>query len=564
MDIELPNGVVIQDVPEGTSKTAIMTRAINSGLAQPSDFREMATAPSSGFVMGLKSPISGAAELLPKALSQVTSLGGLAPNVVSKYLESEAKRVQEMNRAEQAVYEAQRKAAGETGFDFPKLAGEVLSPATWAGGAGALKVAKAVAPKLGVGGQAVVSGVGGSIVQPTTGQEGKSFGQEKLEQAVIGGVGGKIGQEVASGVGKVLNPLASKAEQTMRDLGIRPTIGQKLGDTAKTFEEFAQSLPLIGKDIQSARQRVLFDFNEGVINKTLAKVDEKLPEKVIGRDAIAHASDILDQKYDDVLNKMSFDLNFKVTSDMLGALNDAKLLSPQQRESVTKLLNDTVLSKFSGQKLTGQEYKAIESDLRQVASKYSTSAMASDREIGDALTKVLGVFKKELYFQNPKQTSQLRRVDSAYGDLTILQTAAANSGAESGVFTPKQYASAVRQADKTRRKSAFAKGRARGQEVSDAALEVLGEESASTLFGRQAIGTAGGLGIFSQYPMATAIAVPAIKAAYSPAGQQAIDIAMRSRPEVARQLGGLFQNQAPVFGTVGGLPIIDYNISQRR
>ena len=38
MDIELPNGVVIQDVPEGATKAQIMQKAISSGLAKPSDF----------------------------------------------------------------------------------------------------------------------------------------------------------------------------------------------------------------------------------------------------------------------------------------------------------------------------------------------------------------------------------------------------------------------------------------------------------------------------------------------------------------------------------------------
>ena len=38
MDIELPNGVVIQDIPEGTPKSQIMAKAIKSGLATPEDF----------------------------------------------------------------------------------------------------------------------------------------------------------------------------------------------------------------------------------------------------------------------------------------------------------------------------------------------------------------------------------------------------------------------------------------------------------------------------------------------------------------------------------------------
>ena len=38
MDVELPNGVVIQGVPEGTSKEEIMQKAIRSGMATEADF----------------------------------------------------------------------------------------------------------------------------------------------------------------------------------------------------------------------------------------------------------------------------------------------------------------------------------------------------------------------------------------------------------------------------------------------------------------------------------------------------------------------------------------------
>jgi len=38
MDVRLPNGTIIKNVPEGTSKEAIMQKAIASGLAKPIDF----------------------------------------------------------------------------------------------------------------------------------------------------------------------------------------------------------------------------------------------------------------------------------------------------------------------------------------------------------------------------------------------------------------------------------------------------------------------------------------------------------------------------------------------
>lgn len=43
MDIELPNGVIIEGVPEGTSKDEVMRKAISMGLAKEADFAEPVT-----------------------------------------------------------------------------------------------------------------------------------------------------------------------------------------------------------------------------------------------------------------------------------------------------------------------------------------------------------------------------------------------------------------------------------------------------------------------------------------------------------------------------------------
>jgi len=528
-------------------------------IAQAISGEPAAAPPSSGFLMGLKDPITGGAQLLPRALAGVTSLGGMAPNPVSQFFTGEAQRVDEMARAEEQAYQAQRQAQGGSGFDFARLAGNVINPASITPAARAAQLARArgLAPV----GQAAVAGAVGGAMQPATGEG--TFGGQKTEQVVQGAVAGPIGEKVVGGAGRVLNPLVSKAESTMRELGIRPTTGQTLGGQFKTIEEFAQNLPLIGSSIENARQRVLFDFNKGVINKALKKVDDKLPADVIGRDAVAYASDQVGAQYDDVLSKMSFDLDFKTTSDILGSLSKAKGLDANQRQKVTETLNDIVFGKFAGQKLDGPAYKGIESDLRAVASNYLNGGSASEREVGKALNDVLGVLKKELYSQNPKQTSKLRRIDSAYGDLAVINVAAANSGASSGVFTPKQYSTAVRQQDVTRRKTAFAKGRAKGQEVSDAAVEVIGDPTNATTLGRVAASVGGGLGMFSQ-PQVAIPAAFAVPAAYSSGGQALIDAILRSRPEMAKQLGGLLSQSAPVLGGVAGPSAVgQYNRSER-
>jgi len=547
MDIELPNGTIIQGIPEGTPKSVVMEKAIRAGLAKPEDFgvqQQPVSAPSSGLLMGIKEPISGAAQLLPKGLEFISSAGGLAPNPVSQFFGSEAERVRAMNAAEEQAYQQQRQAQGETGFDVGRLVGNVVSPANLAVGVRAAQGARALG--AGVGTQAAAAGAAQGAMQPVNAPTG--FAEEKATQIGLGAVAGKVGEAAVSATGKVLNPLASKAEQTMRDLGVTPTPGQTLGGMYKKAEDFAQNLPLVGGQIRNAREKVLFDFNKGVINKALDKVGDKLPENVVGRDAVAYAAEQVSNKYDEVLSKMKFDLDFKTTSGILNALNKANLPSVAQREEATNVLNNIALNKFSGKTLTGAEYKSIESDLAKEVIKYKNSQSASDRNIGDALDGVLKNFKTELYQQNQRYTPQLRRVDSAYGDLKIMERAAANTGAENGVFTPKQYSLAVKQSDITRQKSAFARGTARGQELSEAALKTIGQDANSTLEGRLAIGSLGGIAALSK-PVVSIPAIAGASALYSPMGIRAADVALRQRPELVRKMG---QSISEYSGLLGG------------
>jgi len=559
MAIYVQVGKDVVEFPDGMSDEQI-AQAISGSTPQ-------VTPPSSGFMMGLKDPITGGAQLLPRALAGITSLGGTTPNPVSQFFSEEAKRVDEMARAEEQAYQAQREAQGGSGFDVARLGGNILNPASLVPAARVAQLTRAKG--LSTVGQAATAGAVGGAMQPAVGEG--TFGEQKTEQVALGAVTGPIGEKLVAGAGRVLNPLVSKAEQTMRELGITPTTGQTLGGQFKTLEEFAQNLPLIGSSIENARQRVLFDFNKGVINKALAKTNDptkkdklSLPADVVGRDAIAYASDEVSKKYDDVLSKMSFDLDFATTSNILGSLGKAKSLDSNQRSQITETLNDILFGKFAGQKIDGQTYKGIESDLRKKASNYANSATASEREVGDALTDVLGVIKKELHFQNPKQTPTLRRIDAAFSDLSVINVAAANSGATNGVFTPKQFSTAVRQQDQTRRKTSFAKGRAKGQEVSDAAVQVLGDTARSTLEGRIAASTLGGFGLLSQ-PQVAIPAVMAVPPAYSAGGQAAIDMLLRQRPELLQRMGGMLSQQSALLGSVLAPSAVgQYNRSERQ
>jgi len=543
-------GEEVVEFPDGMTDAQI-ARA----LSPPST----ATPPSSGFRMGLKDPITAGAQLLPRALAGVTSGFGTVPNPVSRFFSGEAQRVDEMARAEEDAYQQQRAGQGGEGFDFARLAGNVLNPAAIAPAVRAASLARGAGAGKTL--QAAAGGAAGAAMQPVTAEEG--FEGEKAKQIAIGAVAGPIGERVVAGAGRVLNPLVSKAEQTMRDLGIRPTAGQVLGGQFKNMEDFAQNLPLVGTAITNARQRTLFDFNKGVINESLRRIGQKLPADVIGRDAIAHATDVVSKSYDDVLGRMTFSLDQATKNRIISSAFGKSNLSPAQGDAVEEALERIIFNKIAGRKTTpGIEFKGIESDLSKMAANYSNSATAAEREIGQALSDALKQTRQELRSQNPSLTPRLRRIDNAYGKLKVVQIAAASSNAESGVFTPTQFAQAVRQADITRNKSAYARGRARSENISDAAKTVIGDEARTSLEGRILASAAGGYGLLSQPQVAipAAVAVPLM---YSRTGQSLVDAALRARPNVARQLGGLFSGASPQAGAVT-LPNIlnEYNRSE--
>jgi len=543
-------GEEVVEFPDG------MTDAqIERALASPST----AVPPSSGFRMGLKDPITAGAQLLPRALAGVTSAFGTVPNPVSRFFSNEAQRVDEMARAEEDAYQQQRAGQGSEGFDFSRLAGNVLNPASIAPAVRAASLARGAGAGKTL--QAVAGGAAGAAMQPVTAEEG--FEGEKAKQVAIGAVAGPIGERVVAGAGRVLNPLVSKAEQTMRDLGIRPTTGQVLGGQFKNMEDFAQNLPLIGSAITNARQRTLFDFNKGVINDSLRRIGQRLPADVVGRDAIAHATDVVSKSYDDVLARMQFSVDQATKNRIINSAFGTGNLSTAQGDAVEEALERIVFSKLAGRKTTpGTEFKGIESDLGKMAVNYSNSATAAEREIGQSLSAALKQTRQELRSQNPSLTPRLRRIDNAYGKLNVVKIAAANSGAENGVFTPTQFSQAVRQADITRKKSAFAQGKARSQTISDAAREVLGDESRTSLEGRILASAAGGYGLLSQ-PQVAIPAAMLTPAMYSRTGQSIVDAALRARPNVVRQLGGLLSGVSPQIGAAT-LPNIlnEYNRSE--
>lgn len=532
-------GGEIVEFPDNMSEAEIAS-ALSSTPTPP---KPTPKAPS-GLVKGFTDPFTGAAQLIGKGLS---TLGvGYGDTLADYYTNLEKE------------YNAQREASGETGVDWGRVVGNVVSPVNLAIGGGL-----GMATKLSKPMQALVAGGLSGAASPVA---TKDFASSKGEQVALGGLLGGVGEKVFSGVGRMLSPTFTPAERTIRELGVTPTPGQSFGGQPKNFERFAENLPVVGGVISDAKKKVVEKFNQGVINQSLKKVNESLPEGLVGNEAISFAAKVKDNVYSNALQDTSLKFSPKDTGVLVSSIRNSKLYDASEVAKADKIFNIVALSKIPqgrSVEISGDVFKSIDSELKSEVFSLKNSGDLSDRRVGVALEQAQKKLRDMFGQQNPDKSSLLRRADALDRDLRVIQTAAANSGAERGVFTPKQYQTAVRQSDKTRNKVSFARGKANGQEVAQAAMEVLGEEADAILQGRIGAQVAGGLTIGTNPLLGAAIGT-AIKAGYSPAGIRAIDALVAKRPEFAIKLGEIVKRNSAGLGGVTAQEIIDaYNNSER-
>ena len=188
---------------------------------------------TSGYLMGLKDPITAGAQLLPRGLEAITSLGYQLPNPVSNFFGAEAQRVDKLARTDEANYQQQRD--DNTSFDFQRLAGNIINPA--------IVVPGAVTARGGPIVQSIATGAYGGAQQPVL-NEG-SFAGDKAQQMAIGAVAGPIFQGAVTGLSKGVNAI-KKLTPKNRLESVRSALIEAAGD----------DLPAVTRELQDAAEFV--------------------------------------------------------------------------------------------------------------------------------------------------------------------------------------------------------------------------------------------------------------------------------------------------------------------
>jgi hypothetical protein len=294
------DGITLQNIPDEIASDAPELKArvekIRAGM-QPMEATTAQKVLSSAPVRvmkGMKDPIDGLAQLLPRGLSFVSSLGGLNPNPVSKWLGSEAGRVDKLNAEGEAEYEAARKATTpktlsalvtgqvDPGTDWARLGGNVLSPAN-AAIAARLPVAATTLGRIGTG---MLGGAAGGAATPVDMRNGQDFATAKAAQVGLGMATGGIATPVLGKVAdKVGAYFAGRAANKPIDVTeveavvrkVAQESGQRWDDMAPQMQaqlrdEAVKSLTAAGRKVDPAALLRKADFDAEGIQATTGQI----------------------------------------------------------------------------------------------------------------------------------------------------------------------------------------------------------------------------------------------------------------------------------------------------
>lgn len=445
-------------------------------------------------------------------------------------------------------------ANGKPSFDVGRTVGNMLAGAPFAYGA------EAALEPLGARLLGLISG--GALTGASQPTNPDNFWQQKAEQAGMGAIGGAAGGLATGGVARTVLPEAAQNAdvQLLRNSGVTPTAGQTAGGWLNALEQKLTSVPGMGDMIANARLRSVQSFNRARTNWALDPIGESVdPDTPVGRQAVSEMHDKIGAAYDKLLPNLVWQADtpfMQSFGQIRGDLHSSvpPEISSQFDSNIRRVFN---FNRASGGLMSGQDFKDAESQLGQLSRNYMSSGDPDQRALGSAFKDVQMEMRNALARNNSQYAPQLRDINSAYARSQIVESAAGMQGAKGGIFSPAQDASAVRSQSKRISKSAFARGVASGQDMSDAAQKVLGSTVpdsgtpgriwASMLLAPTAGAVPGG-----EYALPFMAANVAGMGAYTRPVQGMLSALLARRPAMAVPIASTVRKLAPLASAFGG------------
>lgn len=493
MDLELPDGTVIYDIPDGTDPAELKAKFAGkfgapAQVAQGEPEKPWQPMPQTGslsdFENATPNPDKWAARIpVDMALGYATGGASLAAGG-SRFLTQFAPGLAKL-----------MKAAG-TALTAPTGVASAM-------GGGALE---------------------GGLTEAAHGGDMADI----AKSTALGGAFGAAGQ-------KVLGPLAKGFDvnpraQNLIDKGVDVTTGGRISRGARNAEDKLTSLPIVGDAIIGAKNREKESFNRMLVNDALDPLTNRppgtelipgstnladtapagrIPESMgAGPGAIQNADNQISARYDDVLDKMTVVKDLDFTGEMTQLRTMAESLPSKERARFNQIIDESLDTSVSGgsDMMLGQTYKKVFRRLRDESLRYQKSPDAFQQDLGNALHESAMALKRAGQRQNPVQSKRLAEADKAFAKMETVRDAATKMGADDNVFNANQYLRAVAKSSKRQGRKAYSQGVGHNQPIAADAKAVMSQKIPDS-------GTAGRLmtaGLLGGGTLASGTAIPAI------------------------------------------------------
>lgn len=436
------------------------------------------------------------------------------------------------------------------------MIGQIGGSITGAGlvGAGGRAITKAVAPKvLNAGGRLGTVGRNVATDAAYSGIYGDVTGKDGLESALEGAIGSLGGQALGRGIGRGLKGVkGSDAVQELRERGVRMTGGRVLGDFARSVEDKAASIPIVGDVIRNRQREAMSDFNSAAFREAGAPVG--FSSNAIGEAGVEQLDDAVSGAYRNATSGRNIEFDPQFTDDLAQIAPLRQSLPDDVGGRFDKLLNNHT----QGTDITGDAYQRAMRGLTGARAKASTIAGEFDQPYREATSAGLNALEDLATRQGaPDMVSGLKAANRGNTNLNIIEDAVgrARNGGRSGdidVFAPSQLNDAAHKARRyggdTLRNLAKA-----GQEVLPSKIADSGTAGRLALGGGAVAALGVGEGLATEgapdNTIAGAAALGLAAAAGSRRSQDLLVKALLDRPELLKQLGQQVTRRSGLFGS---------------
>lgn len=368
--------------------------------------------------------------------------------------------------------------------------------------------------------------------------------------AAAGGAGNLAGQGIARTVGGIISPSGGQL-RPLYDMGVRPSLGQRIGGVANSAEEKLQSLPIVGDAIAGTRQRARDQFQVGLFNKSLGEIGQKLPDGMApGHDPHAFAQRAFGDAYDIAESNMTAAADPGLSTDLGNLQRNVSSLKPDSQKAFDKLWKDAVARRFAGGSLSGPAFKDAMSELNKRVGAIRRNP-TGDGELADTIEEAMGALRASASRNSPPEAVQfMDAVDRGYSQLVQIENASKLAGGEAATFSPSQFERAVKGGENSVRKRGYLAGKSQNSDLAALGLRLGDQVPNSASFDRLA--WAGGVGALGSLEPQTFSILGALGAVNAPGVRNITTGALAPRnSQSLQEAAERIRRLAPLLGATG-------------